>query len=356
MMDYLLGFAALLHIIFLMTFLSNVYYLWRAKRKKTYTIHPPSLSVLIPARNEAENLQRLIPTLLKQEYPDFDIWVYNDSSTDETWQVLQSFKDFRLNPVQGTTLPQGWVGKVHGLYQLSQKAQKDVYLFLDADTELKTDTALFDWICMFQQLPQPAYLSGLPDLRGGGKALVSMVSFAILGALPLFLMRLLPFKSLSMLNGQFWIIRNAVYHHWQPHLHQKHSILEDVEIGRYLKSKKVMPHLADVSDNLAVWMYADLSGAWHGFRKNAYLIMGGNPIAFFLVFGVFLCAFIIAPAFSLPLLISLYLLKTLIDRLSNIPIWVSILTPFVVVMGGCLALHSAISHWIGNVTWKDRRV
>lgn len=347
--------AGIVHAYFFSTLLLNAWYLWRQKSPKPQLLHPPGVSVLIPARNEASNLQRLIPSLLQQQYPDFDIWVYDDQSTDETWAVLNTFQDFRLNLVKGIDLPVGWVGKVHGLYQLSQKADKEIYLFLDADTHLQHEHALMDWVKHFQSLAQPAYLSAFPDLKGGGKVLISLVPFAILGALPLWLMKL-PFKSLSMLNGQFWMIRNAVYHHFEPHLHLKNAVLEDVEIGRYLKSKGVMPYLADFSDSLSVWMYEDLKGAWQGFRKNAYLIMGANPIVFLVVWIGFIGTFLLAPLYLLPLLISTYIIKGFIDRLGQFPIWISLLTPIVFCMGAVLALHSALSHWTGRVSWKGREV
>ena len=287
-MTYLFWLLLALYVLFLGIFFLNVFYLWLGKRSaKPENITLPSISILIPARNEAENLKRLIPSLLKQNYYNFDIWIYDDHSEDMTFEVIQAFKDFRINAVKGEALPEGWVGKVHALYQLTRRAEKDVYLFLDADTCLKNPNSLSNWATKFAQLPQPAYLSGLPHLQGGGKALVSLVPFAILGVLPLVLMKWLPFKSLSMLNGQFWMVRNAVYHHFEPHLRLKNAILEDVEIGRYLKSKKVIPYLADIAADLEVWMYADFKSAWEGFRKNTYLIMGGNPLAFLLIISSF---------------------------------------------------------------------
>ena len=114
---------------------SNLWYLHRYRRRASLDTLP-TLSVLIPARNEAANLKRLLPSLLAQDHPAFEVIVYDDGSEDATWEVLQSVDDPRLTAVQGSGPPPGWVGKVHALYQATRRAAGSRYLFLDADAAL----------------------------------------------------------------------------------------------------------------------------------------------------------------------------------------------------------------------------
>ena len=115
--------------------------------------------------------------------------------------------------------------------------------------------------------------------------LVSLVAHTILGGLPWPLVRRFSAPSLGALNGQCWMIRAADYHRFEPHAHLPDEVLEDVKIGRYLKRKRMTPVLLDVQQEITVFMYRSFGEAWLGFRKNAYLIMGGTPFSFSLVFA-----------------------------------------------------------------------
>ena len=133
----------------------NVVFLSRRPRKAGLPANPPVVSVIIPARNEAENLRRLIPTILSQSYPKLEVIVYDDGSEDETWDTATSFGDRRLTVMRGAGPPPGWVGKVHALYQASRIAHGDLFLFLDADTAFRHPEAVSDLVARFLALPSP---------------------------------------------------------------------------------------------------------------------------------------------------------------------------------------------------------
>src|SRR5450830_1291351 len=75
--------------------------------------NPPLISILIPARNEAENISRCLKSLLRQDYQNLEIIVLNDNSTDTTGKVVKGFaqKDSRVRLVEGAPLEAGWTGK-----------------------------------------------------------------------------------------------------------------------------------------------------------------------------------------------------------------------------------------------------
>lgn len=351
----LLFFLAVLHGGFLLLIGANLLYLRRSRH-----VHPqdstPSVSILIPARNEVDNLRRLLPSLVSQDYPTFEVLVYDDGSDDGTSEVIEAYQEQGVRAFAGDGPPDGWMGKVHALYRLTREAEHELYLFLDADAELQHPEALHRLVDQYAALPPDSVLTGLPLLRGGGQLMVSMVPNTILGGLPWPLVRRLPQASLGALNGQCWMLDAERYHLHEPHREVRGEVLEDVEIGRYLKRLGIAPVLCDVQRDVTVHMYTDLADAWQGFRKNAYLLAGGTPLSFVPLYVFFLGTFTLSPLVSPWLLISLYLIKASTDRYCHFPLWITLLTPLSYLLSSALQLDSAIQHWTGRVAWKGRRV
>jgi hypothetical protein len=350
---WLTSLAAILHVGLWGVLLANLLYLRRRPSKDVGTL--PSLSVCIPARNEADNLRRLLPSLLDQDYPDLDIVVWDDGSEDETWEVLHSFDAPSLTIAQGDGPPNGWIGKVHALYQCTRRASGERYLFLDADAVLTRPDALRRLVHQ-HETADSGLSTGLPQLRGGARLLVSLVPYALLTGLPWALVPRTSLPGLSALNGQCWCIDATLYHRFEPHAALKDAVLEDVGIGRFLKKQGHPPILLQVKDLVAVHMYDDLADAWQGFRKNAYLLLGGAPLSFVVTYSYFLFTWLVAPFLSLWFLASLYGLKAFTDRANGIPVAITLLAPLSFVLGLLLQLDSAVQHWSDRVTWKGRPV
>jgi glycosyltransferase involved in cell wall biosynthesis len=354
-----IGLAAL-HVLFLAVLAANVGYLRRARRARVVPERWPSVSVLIPARNEADNLRRLLPTLARQDYPRFEVIVYDDGSDDGTGRVIAEAAG-PVRGLRGEGPPPGWVGKVHALYQATRTAEGDVYLFLDADAALCDEGALRRLVERLVAAERKAgdagaALSGLPRLRGGGSLLTSLVPFALLTGLPIALVPRTASPSLGALNGQCWLIRAEAYHRHEPHAALPDAVLEDVEIGRLLKARGLRLALRDLAGEVDVWMYRSLAEAWAGFRKNVYLLQGGTPLRFLTAQAVYWAVYVLPPLVSPWFLVSLYALKAGSDTASRFPLGVRLLAPLSLVLGGVLAVDSAVSHWTGRVRWKGRSV
>src|ERR1044072_4267459 len=95
----------------------------------------PEVSVIVAARNEERNIEEALQSLLHQDYPELEIIVVNDRSTDRTGEILNRMaaRDGRLRPVHLTDLPPGWLGKNHALYFAAQQATGEYLLFAAAD-------------------------------------------------------------------------------------------------------------------------------------------------------------------------------------------------------------------------------
>jgi glycosyltransferase involved in cell wall biosynthesis len=118
------------------------YLFWATKRipalSRQIVVPPqrwPKLSVIVPACNEAEQIESAVTTLMAQDYPDLEIILLNDRSTDNTGAIINRLAqgDPRVRAIHIETLPAGWLGKVHALDQGVARAQGEWVLCTDAD-------------------------------------------------------------------------------------------------------------------------------------------------------------------------------------------------------------------------------
>lgn len=96
----------------------------------------PSVSVCIPARNEKHAMTRCLESVLSNSYPKFEVLVLDDESVDNTSSLIKSFAKDGVRFIEGSTPPDGWLGKNHALHTLLKEASGTYILFLDVDTKL----------------------------------------------------------------------------------------------------------------------------------------------------------------------------------------------------------------------------
>ena len=104
-----------------------------------YNITPagsPSITVIVPARNEAAHIAATLHSLLSQDYPNLQIIAIDDRSTDETGAIIDTIAaehPEKLRALHVTELPPGWLGKTHAMALAARQAPTDYLLFTDAD-------------------------------------------------------------------------------------------------------------------------------------------------------------------------------------------------------------------------------
>ena len=102
----------------------------------------PLLSIVIPACNEAANIEAGVESVLAQDYPNFELILIDDRSTDGTGEIIDRLarRDRRIRSLHVKALPDGWLGKVHALDRGVQIARGEWFLFTDADVHFAAGT------------------------------------------------------------------------------------------------------------------------------------------------------------------------------------------------------------------------
>lgn len=248
----------------------------------------PMVSILIPARNEASNLQLLLSALKDEAYPNLEIIVCNDNSTDATAEVLELFRSQipALKWFNGKELPEGWVGKNYACYQLAQQALGHYLLFLDADVRIEGGVAQRAADFMFRK--KLSLLSLFPQQTmhtAGEQAVVPLMNWILLSMLPLIAVRIPWFSSLAAANGQFMMFRADDYKQFQWHLKVKGNNVDDILIARLVKKMRLKMAVLVGNGDVFCRMYNSKKEAIAGFARNIHHYFSGNRV-WMLVFVV----------------------------------------------------------------------
>jgi chlorobactene glucosyltransferase len=251
---------------------------------------PPSparlISVCIPARNEERNIRACVEAMLAQDYPDLEVIVLDDRSTDATPSILADIaaRDPRLRPISGSDLPEGWAGKPHALYQASEAARGGWLCFVDADTFV-TREALS--ACYAKAIEMNADMFTIMTFQVTGTFWEKVVMPLVMTALSVgFSPRKVndPKRKDAIANGQFIMIKRSVYDAIGGHESVKDQIVEDKAISEKVKWNGYRLVVANGYAVARTRMYTSLPEMWEGWTKNIYLGLRDQPSL--LVLGV----------------------------------------------------------------------
>jgi chlorobactene glucosyltransferase len=234
--DHLGGIVVFLAILLLISFF-NLLTLKRLGQFPTPAACP-RVSLLVPARNEARNIETCARSLLSQDYPDFEVIVLDDESTDGTGEILAraAAQDARLRVIHGQPLPAGWLGKNWACKQLSQAADGDYLLFTDADT--RHDPAMLREAIAAATASKADLLSGMPQQEvktWSEQLLVPLLAWSFMAFIPIALAERVRAAFLSVSIGQFLLFRRSAYAAIRGHEAVRDKVVEDFELARRIK-------------------------------------------------------------------------------------------------------------------------
>lgn len=347
----------------------------------------PRVSICIPARNEANSIERCVRSAVNQQYPNYRVLVLDDGSTDGTEKILDSLNQSfpkTLSIINGQSKPADWLGKSWACHQLSQAADGDILLFIDADTWLEPEAAakvvrtmgvdVVDFITLWPMQKMGTFWE---------KTVIPLVYFALLTLLPTRYVYRAPKWIPSFFRkkagplfaaacGQFMAFKSSAYRAIGGHASVKNEVVEDVELAKNIKRAGFRMRMYHGQKAVSCRMYTSAEGMWDGFRKN-FLAGFNHNIILFLVMGLLHLITFIFPVVSLPflllwgsstalLLASVAILlmliqRTVIDRWFDWQLLYGLLHPLGVIWFQLLGLKVLRDYFNEEpARWKDRAV
>ena len=231
-----------------------------------------SISVIIPARDEAANIGACLDAVRAQGGATLDIIVVDDQSRDATPRLVAEriAIDPRVRLVSPPPLPPGWSGKPHACFAGSAHARHGILLFIDADVRLAAAAAA----TLATELRARALglVSGFPRERTGSFGellLIPLIHVLLLGYLPIALMRSRPDAGLGAGCGQIMMADAQAYRALGGHGAVRASWHDGVTLPRAFRQAGHMTGLVDVTGLATCRMYEGFAATWRGFSKNA---------------------------------------------------------------------------------------
>lgn len=240
----------------------------------------PTVSVIIPAYNEAENIHDCIMAVLDNtQLPatKLDVWVVDDQSTDDTLLRAQSLQellaDSRLHILPGQPRPaeEIWVSKNWACCQGFEQAKGDFLLFIDADVRLKPQA--IETAIQKAQLEASDLLSLAPAITCDCLAewLVQPLMVNNLAVGQNFQAVNDPKTDVAFAAGPFMLFRRTAYEKLGGHRAVANQVVEDVELARRTKAAGLRLSYLLGGEFVSVRMYRSLSALWEGWTKNLYM-------------------------------------------------------------------------------------
>jgi chlorobactene glucosyltransferase len=269
----------------------------------------PLVSILIPARNEEQNIERCLDSLRNQDYVNYEILVIDDNSTDNTLGILQRIarEDKRVRVFSGKPLPEDWFGKSYAMQQLSGEAKGEIFVFTDADT-VHNPTCI-SWTVSNMQNSKADFISGYTKqklLTFGEAITVPLMYFLTTIVVPLFLNRYTRQSFFSAAIGQFIAVNREAFEKVGGYTTIRNKPVEDMYLARLFKRQGYQTIFLDLKDQILCRMYTGYQAALEGIGKNIFVFFGKNSVLLFIV-AVFVVVFIFLP---FPLLFILWFIKS----------------------------------------------
>jgi len=318
----------------------------------------PSLSIIVPARNEATNLPRLLASLNAIIYPGpYEVIVVDDNSCDETACLAEQAgaRVIRLDH-----LPKGWLGKPYACHQGAQAARGEWLLFTDADTVHAPDGPSRAMThATARQLDGLSAFIG-QSFSGSWDRLALMTAYAGL------------FFSLQpdqgALNGQYILLKHSIYDTSGGFQLVAREPIEDVALGRHLKKKGYTVPLYRGSEIASVHMYGDKKSMWQGLSRlgsgTLSWLGSGALVTALLITGTMVPLLAITSALRRGRKLALAIVAWLAIALGFLP-WarrfdassLAILAPFGALLVQAAGVWGLLGRLSGRgVRWKDRSV
>jgi chlorobactene glucosyltransferase len=332
------------------------------------------VSVLIPARNEENNIKRCLYSLIDQTYKNLEIIVLDDDSDDQTYDVVKNIsKNYEsIKLVKGKAKTIGWTGKNWACNQLSKYANGDFLLFVDADTKLQKNTITetvnemnnndIDLISLFPNRITNTAID---------KIISVTIGWFIFSCLPIIFSNKNPIFSSAF--GQFLLFRKGAYFSIGGHESIKDKILDDFELGRLITKKGYNLNVLDGTERISTFSYSTEKEALEGLSKSIFPFFNNKLVPFlillilFLSMGLMPIFIMMGEFFGAKLTKSKEMIAYFIWGLLTLSWAISsyrskqglrygVLYPFITTLTAIVGIFSIITFLTKSVNWKNRNI
>ena len=236
----------------------------------------PMVSVIVPARNEAENITTCISTLLNTTYPKWELIVVDDGSVDGTADIVEAIaarSNGMVRLIHGVDLPAGWLGKSWACWQGYREAKGDVILFTDADTRHHPQLLGHAVGALFQENADLCTVLPRQLMEGFWERVVLPHVFVAI---------LLRFHDVTRIskaktprdaiaNGQFMLFKRESYEYIGGHQAVRSNVVEDLRLAQLTVEARRKVFAGHAEDLMETRMYRSLAGIIEGWSKNLAL-------------------------------------------------------------------------------------
>ena len=321
-----------------------------------------TVGVIVPMRNEAENVEGLVATLAAQE-GSFHFYLLDDNSEDQTFELLRRFTDgdSRFTVLKGAALDDKWIGKTWALQQLFEASQEEVLVSLDADVRLSNDAlnkavttlhgARLDFVSPYPRQIAQSFAERL---------IQPLLQWSWLTTVPLRYAESSGQKSMAVANGQFFVVRRSALISIGGYQSVKHAVIDDVFLARELIKSGSTGTVINGSAIAETHMYGSWNEIEAGYGKSLNKAFGSVIGAVFVVAFLFVTS--VAPLIlgllgnaygwlGLAAIVGTRVLSAIKSRGNVLD---SVLHPISVVALIYLIVYSYLMR--GSIQWKGRTI
>lgn len=320
----------------------------------------PSISIVVPARNEERAIRRGVSSYCEQDYPDLEVVVADDGSTDNTPLILNELNAKYSNLKVVSTKPpeQGWLGKPNALEWGKKQAKGEWLLFADADVVYEKGLLKKAMAFALKEKSQMVFLLPFLETRGLMEAVVLSKLYVVCLLAPLYLIPRSKHPLFSAGGGVFNLVKREALDHAGVFESIKSEVVDDVALGRKIKSKGFKESIALARSLIRIRMYHGGKEAMDGFTKNIYSALKGFFALPFL-FGALLCFAPYLGLFFAPLpagiaLFCIHGVHGSVALFFRQPWFVTLIYPLSEITWWVILIRSFVAFHKKGVTWRGR--
>src|ERR1039458_8762712 len=239
----------------------------------------PRVSIIVPARNEEEDIEQSLTLLLQLDYDNYEVIAVDDRSTDRTGEIMERmagnlhFPNPLLRVIHHRELPAGWLGKTHAMWTATNEAAGDWLLFTDADVLFKPDSVRR--ALTYAEAERADHVVLFPQMIMKRPGEYMMIAFF----LTMFVFGHRPWKVADpksrdhMGVGAFNLIRRSVYEAVGTYEALRMEVLDDMKLGKVVKNAGFAQRNVFGGDLISLRWAQGVRGVVDNLTKNFFAVL-----------------------------------------------------------------------------------